>query len=213
NGVVARFDQEAFGSDGPTAEIEILRGDLARLLHDACPDTVKWRYGDHIAEALQTNTGVSVRFAKGPEKSFDLVIIAEGAGASSRKLVFGDEARIKPWGLDTAYFTIPKGEADGDDARCVQQKPIGWDDLSTQAQKQQLNKAFADAALVKMPHHVKGRVLLMGDAGWAVMGRGTSMALIGPWVLAGELQRCAGLEEALEAFDAVMKPFVEKAQK
>lgn len=34
----ARFDVDDSGSDGPTAEMEILRGDLARLLYDVAKD-------------------------------------------------------------------------------------------------------------------------------------------------------------------------------
>lgn len=36
----AQFDVEETGSDGPTAELEILRGDLARILFDACGNAV-----------------------------------------------------------------------------------------------------------------------------------------------------------------------------
>lgn len=35
---VAQFDVDELGADGPNAELEILRGDLARVLHDACGD-------------------------------------------------------------------------------------------------------------------------------------------------------------------------------
>lgn len=259
NDIVARFDQEAFGANGPTADLEVLRGDLARILHDACGPGVEWRYGDHVAALADREADVEVTFASGRCERFDLVVIAEGAGASTRKLVFGHEPEIEPLGLDMGYFTIPKGATDGDDARwfnapggrsvflrpdphgttravlTIQQSPIGWDDLSTDEQKAKLIEAFADAGWetprvldglkaaddfyfhsitqVQTPRHVQGRVCLMGDAGWAVMGRGTTLALIGAYVLAGELARTPDVRSALEAFDEAIKPYVEKAQK
>lgn len=45
---IAQFDVEEVGSEGPTAELEILRGDLARILYKACGDKVKFRFGDVI---------------------------------------------------------------------------------------------------------------------------------------------------------------------
>ena len=37
------------GGDGYIAEIEILRGDLAKVLYDDTRDTVEYRFGDRIA--------------------------------------------------------------------------------------------------------------------------------------------------------------------
>lgn len=109
NQTVASFDQEAFGADGPTADLEILRGDLASIRRDACGPAVDWRYGDHIAELSRDGDTVDVQFANGGSDRFDLVVVAKGAGAQMRKLAFGDEARVKPWNLDMG-FSIPKGD-------------------------------------------------------------------------------------------------------
>ncbi|PWH26441.1 FAD-binding monooxygenase, partial [Xanthomonas euvesicatoria] len=46
---VATFKTEDIDGDGPTAELEILRGDLARLLYDAARGHVTYRFGDRIA--------------------------------------------------------------------------------------------------------------------------------------------------------------------
>lgn len=48
NETLAEFGVEDTGSEGPTAELEILRGDLARLLFEACSERVNFRFGDKI---------------------------------------------------------------------------------------------------------------------------------------------------------------------
>ena len=103
----------AFDGNGPVAELEILRGELARLLIEHGRSTVEYRFGDSIAALEDLPHGVKVRFAQGGEEMFDLVIAAEGVGSPTRKLVFGDEVRRRSFDLYTAYFTIPRAPGDG----------------------------------------------------------------------------------------------------
>ncbi|KAK3290979.1 uncharacterized protein B0H64DRAFT_411076 [Chaetomium fimeti] len=64
----------------------------------------------------------------------------------------------------------------------------------------------------------QGRVVLVGDAGYAAgpTGGGTSLALAGAYVLAGEVGRYmrgeGGLEGALRRYEVVMRPVVEELQ-
>ncbi|KAM4065541.1 FAD binding domain-containing protein [Hirsutella rhossiliensis] len=62
----------------------------------------------------------------------------------------------------------------------------------------------------------KGRVVLLGDAAHApsfFTGMGTSLALVGAYVLAGELARHGDdVAAALDAYDAKLRPFVEETQ-
>lgn len=102
----------AFDGNGPVAELEILRGELARLLIEHGRSTVEYRFGDSIAALEELPHGVKVRFAQGGEEMFDLVIAAEGVGSPTRKLVFGDEVRRRSFDLYTAYFTIPRAPGD-----------------------------------------------------------------------------------------------------
>jgi len=258
NELVARFDKEAYGKNGPTAELEILRGDLARVLDEAS-DGVEHRFDDAIASVDDDGAGVDVRFESGGSERFDLVVAAEGIGSSTRKIVFADEARIEPFGLSSAYFSIPKGGNDGKDARwfnapggrsvflrpdphgttrvvlSIQENLTDWDNLPREEQKRKVAERYADAgwetprvlegmketddfyfhtiALVKMDRFHKGRVALTGDAAWAVMGSGTTLALIGPYVLAGELARADDIARALVNYDKVMRPYVDQAHK
>ena len=73
-----------------------------------------------------------------------------------------------------------------------------------------------EIAQVIMKSWSKGRVALLGDAGYCpspISGMGTSLAIVGAYVLAGELQRCGSPEEAFQAYEALMRPFVEQVQK
>ncbi|KAG5927020.1 hypothetical protein E4U42_002703 [Claviceps africana] len=62
----------------------------------------------------------------------------------------------------------------------------------------------------------KGRVVLLGDAGYAptpLTGMGTSLALIGAHILAGEMaKRPDDPAGAFAAYEAVFRPFVEETQ-
>ncbi len=46
--MVAAFELSDVGGDGPTAEIEILRGDLAGILYEKVRARVDYRFGDSI---------------------------------------------------------------------------------------------------------------------------------------------------------------------
>ncbi|KAI4708284.1 hypothetical protein J4E89_006906 [Alternaria sp. Ai002NY15] len=71
---------------------------------------------------------------------------------------------------------------------------------------------------VKMPSGqlYKDRVVLLGDAGYcpsAFTGMGTTLSLIGAYVLAGELAKCGSdVDAALEAYQEEMKQPVEECQ-
>lgn len=162
----AAFGIGAFGGNGPVAELEILRGELAKLLIEHGRQLVDYRFGDSIAALEELPHGVKVRFEQGGEETFDLVIGAEGVGSHTRKLVFGDEARRRSFNLYTAYFTIARAPGDGRQMRwfnapgglCVclrpdnlgttrallsfQEAPSGYEKLPPAAQKQLLKEKF-----------------------------------------------------------------------
>src|SRR5919197_176071 len=74
--VLETFRVDDHGGDGFIAEIEILRGDLSRVLHDDTRDGVEYVFGDRIAELTQDADGVDVVFAGGDRRRFDLVVRA-----------------------------------------------------------------------------------------------------------------------------------------
>jgi 2-polyprenyl-6-methoxyphenol hydroxylase-like FAD-dependent oxidoreductase len=69
---------------------------------------------------------------------------------------------------------------------------------------------FDAAAQITMAHWTQGRVALVGDAGYCaspMSGQGTSLALIGAYVLAGELASGA-YQTAFDRYEKEMRPFV-----
>lgn len=71
---------------------------------------------------------------------------------------------------------------------------------------------FDSIAQMKMPTWSKHRVALVGDAGYCaspLSGQGTSLALVGAYILAGELKRAAGdFKQAFASYNQKMRSFV-----
>nr|A0A2U8U2L0.1 RecName: Full=FAD-dependent monooxygenase asL6; AltName: Full=Xenovulene A biosynthesis cluster protein L6 [Sarocladium sp. 'schorii']AWM95784.1 FAD-dependent monooxygenase [Sarocladium sp. 'schorii'] len=71
-------------------------------------------------------------------------------------------------------------------------------------------------AQVKVDRWSKGRVVLVGDAGYCpsvMTGRGTTVSLVGAYVLAGELAKHGdNIDAALESYEKVLRPFITTAQ-
>ncbi|MGI4983706.1 MAG: FAD-dependent monooxygenase [Janthinobacterium lividum] len=118
-----------------------------------------------------------------------------------------------------------------------QEPPSGYEKLSIDAQKQLLKTKFAGigwetprilAALdatpdfyleaigqVRMDRWSKGRIAMVGDAAYCaspISGMGTSLALCGAYILAGELARHDDHALAFAAYETLMRPYVEQAQ-
>src|SRR5262245_26137517 len=69
---------------------------------------------------------------------------------------------------------------------------------------------FDAAAQTRMDHWSQGRVVLVGDAGYCaspMSGQGTSLALIGAYVMAGELA-AANYQAAFRQYENELRPFV-----
>jgi 2-polyprenyl-6-methoxyphenol hydroxylase-like FAD-dependent oxidoreductase len=95
-----------------TAEIEIMRGDLAMIMYEATKNDVEYQFDDHIERIDEMGNKTKVHFQSGLEREFDLVIAADGLGSSTRKLVFGD-LPISSLGQYVSWFSIPREEQDG----------------------------------------------------------------------------------------------------
>jgi 2-polyprenyl-6-methoxyphenol hydroxylase-like FAD-dependent oxidoreductase len=68
---------------------------------------------------------------------------------------------------------------------------------------------FDSMSQIRMDTWSRGNVVLLGDAGYCgspMSGQGTSMALVGAYVLAGEL--AAGFEGAFERYEEILRPYV-----
>lgn len=70
---------------------------------------------------------------------------------------------------------------------------------------------FAQTGSPELSH---GQVVLLGDAGYATPGIGTRLAIIGGYVLAGEISRHGcDIRPALKAYVELMQPFVQTQQR
>lgn len=168
NRTKALMGVEAFGGEGPIAELEILRGEFAKLLIAHSQDRVAYRFGDSIAAIEDQGERVHVRFEHGGEQVYDLVIAAEGIGSATRKQVFGEAVKRRALDVYTAYFTLPRQPSDSQlmrwynipGGRCVclrpdnlgttrallsfQEEPSGYEKLPVDEQKALLKRKFAD---------------------------------------------------------------------
>src|SRR5690349_18968558 len=72
--VLETYRAEDDGGDGYISQIEILRGELSRVLHEDTRDGVEYLFGEHIGELTQDADGVDVVFAGGDRRRFELVV-------------------------------------------------------------------------------------------------------------------------------------------
>ncbi|MGI5154173.1 FAD-dependent monooxygenase [Microbispora sp. CA-102843] len=244
-------------------EVEILRGDLARVLYDRTRDDVEYVFGDSIASMTETPDGVEVTFERGAPRTFDLVIGADGLHSNVRRLAFGPESRfVRPSGYHVAIFSTPDhlglghdtllynepgrgvaaaGARDGATAgvMCVFRAPgLEFDHRDVAQQKKivmaeyagagweasRLLEAVADASdfyfdsisLVHMDHYTRGRIALLGDAGYGATcgGMGAGMAVVAAYVLAGELAAAGGDHRAaFPEYERLIRGFAKACQR
>lgn len=74
---------------------------------------------------------------------------------------------------------------------------------------------YDQVAQVELPAWSKGRVVLVGDAAYAVSllaGQGASLGIAGAWVLADQLDRARSIEDALAGYERLWRPVVEEKQ-
>ncbi|MBX9744889.1 MAG: FAD-dependent monooxygenase, partial [Chlamydiales bacterium] len=72
---------------------------------------------------------------------------------------------------------------------------------------------FNSIAQVRMPYWSQGRVVLIGDAAHSVQAMGTSLAMVGAYVLAREIDESKGdYKLAFDKYEKNMRKFVEAAQ-
>ncbi|MDX6471921.1 MAG: hypothetical protein QOK22_737 [Gaiellaceae bacterium] len=97
---LATMPGEIFAGD-----VEILRGDLGRILHDATRHGTEYLFGDSIEALEQHDDGVQVTFERSAPRTFDLVVGADGLHSNVRQLAFGDNPGVvRDLGLYVSTF-------------------------------------------------------------------------------------------------------------
>ena len=245
--------------------VEIMRGELATILHEATRDDVDYRFDDSITTLVEDGDGVEVTFEHAPAARFDLVIGADGLHSTVRRLVFGPEEQFRrylggylagaavpndlglegrmlvwnaPGRLAAIYPVHETGTARGGFLfRRPEELPLHHRDVD--GQKQALHHIYGqdgwhvpqllaaiDAAgdfyfdsisQIVMDSWTQGRVTLVGDAGYSpgpAVGGGTSIAIVGGYILAQELSRAdLNYQAGLLAYQARIRDLVAKARR
>ncbi|MFB4313554.1 FAD-dependent monooxygenase [Actinomadura sp. 21ATH] len=254
------------GGDLASPDVEILRDDLARIITAAGGDRIEYLFDDSIAALEEGADGVRVTFDSGLERSFGLVVGADGLHSNTRRLAFGP---VAPQELGTcmAVFSVPNflgldgwqimhqmpggglrggmvmSVRNGTEARAYLMfdpaGPLEFDHRDIEAQKKLVARElegdswvmpkllehmwtapdfhFDSAAQIRLDAWSRGRVVLLGDAGYCgspLSGQGTSMAMVGGYVLAGELKEAGGDHvRAFAAYEEELRGYADANQR
>lgn len=106
-----RAELPSAGPDGATAELEVLRGDLARTILRHLPAGVEVLYGDTISGVEDGTDAVTVTTDSGRTFRADLLVVAEGVRSTTRDLLF-DDVDHRDLGIAMAFGTIPRTASD-----------------------------------------------------------------------------------------------------
>jgi len=74
---------------------------------------------------------------------------------------------------------------------------------------------FGPMSQVQASTWSKGRLVLLGDAAHCptpFTGKGTALALVGAYVLAGEIKQCSTHTTAFQTYESILRPYAERSQ-
>ena len=245
--------------------VEIMRGELAKIIYEAGRNDIEFSFGDSISSLEETEDSVDVTFERGSRRTFDLVVGADGLHSITRRLAFGEECQFLHFlGGYLAVYTVPNyldlhqrmlGYGDvgrtaaiypvygTDEARVLllwrTQAPHDYDRHDVASQRRLISNLFSDLgwevprmlaelenaddlyldsiSTIVMDTWTRSRVTLVGDAGYSpgpAVGGGTSLAVVGAYVLASELAAASGDHgRGLQAYEQVLRPAVQQSQR
>ncbi|MFI5937176.1 FAD-dependent monooxygenase [Actinoplanes sp. NPDC051494] len=226
-------------------DLEVVRTELVRILHDATAADVGYRFGDSIAELRDDG---EVLFASGATERYDYVVGADGLHSATRRMAFGEVA-ARHLGAYISIFDVPDdlgldreeiffsapgrmvfaystGPGTPTKIGMVFASPpltdprpravlrerfagMGWRVDSFLAALDGVDDLYFDSlSQIEMPQWSRGRVVLLGDAGYCpspASGQGTSLALVGAYVLADAIDK-----GDLAGYERVMRPYVDR---
>jgi 2-polyprenyl-6-methoxyphenol hydroxylase-like FAD-dependent oxidoreductase len=197
-GATARYDL-VIGADGLHSAVRAIAfGPEERFvhhlgLHCAIFPVDNFLALDHAAEAYRTASRV-------------VIVASANHNAEARAQLF--------------FPSAPYDRRDLDDQRRVVAEAfagVGWHTPRLLAAMRDTPELYLDSvAQVRMPRWSAGRVALLGDAAYSpclLSGMGSGLAVVGAYVLAGELLRAGGDHAAaFAAYERVMRPYAQGAQ-
>lgn len=241
-------------------DLEIGRGDLTAALYATVRDDVEFVFDDSMETIDQHEHGVDVTFRSGRQRTFDLVVGADGMHSGTRKILFGPEEQFHRYlGYTFAVFTMPNtlglsrelmmwnvpgraaalyatgGAADPLHAFLNFHRPeqpldvlrdpdaqrglvartyagAGWEVAGIVEAMHQADDLFFDTAgQIRMAGWSSGRTAFVGDAAYApsfLTGQGSSLALVGAYMLARSLATHEGHVAAFAAYERDTRAFV-----
>ncbi|ATB36180.1 hypothetical protein CYFUS_001594 [Cystobacter fuscus] len=248
-------------------DVEIMRDDLCRVLHEVVGNRVEYLFDDSVASLTQNTSGVDVTFERAASRRFELIVGADGLHSRVRKLAFGPEPRfLRRLGNSyIAVFGMPnflglerwevmyQDEGTGVGAMVMALRkdanarayvgftaaePIEYDYRDIVAQKRLMAERlsgggwvlprivehmmtapdfhFDSISQIRMEGWSRGRIVLVGDAGYSVAlasGQGTSVAMVGAYVLAGELAKHKDdLASGITSYESALRDYVIRNQ-
>ena len=107
---VASLDLRWFANE-TDHDVEITRDRLNRILYEAVPDTVEFRFNTNLTSIADGPRGVDVGFADGRQGRYALVVGADGLHSTVRKLAFGPEKNyVRHFGYYVALVDLPNDQ-------------------------------------------------------------------------------------------------------
>ncbi|MFE3543044.1 FAD-dependent monooxygenase [Nocardia sp. NPDC059177] len=246
------------GADGH--DLEVPRGTLTNILYAAVRDDVEFVFDDSVDTLTEHEHGVDVTFRSGTQRSFDLVVGADGLHSRTRTLAFGPEQNYLRYlgycfsictmpntfglshealiwnapGRAAALYAVgtsndvhalltfahpePSHEAlrDNETQRALISTLFGDDGWRVpaivDAMRSSPDPFFDTVGQIHLPQWSTGRVALVGDAAYApsfLTGQGSSLALVGAYMLAESLAAHDDHITAFTAYERASRPFIE----
>ncbi|MFI9489400.1 FAD-dependent monooxygenase [Promicromonospora sp. NPDC052451] len=241
-------------------DLEVGRGNLTAALYETVRDDVEFVFDDSVDTLDQHERGVDVTFRSGRQRTFDVVVGADGMHSGTRRALLGPEEQFHRYlGYSFAVFTMPNtlglsrellmwntpgraaalyatGGADDDlhaflnfhqpeqplhlrrdpdaqrDLVARTYADAGWEVGTIVKAMHQADDLFFDTAgQIRMPRWSSGRVALVGDSAYApsfLTGQGSSLALVGAYMLARSLATHGDHVDAFAAYERDTREFV-----
>lgn len=262
NGNILHKEQVEGSCFGQGDEVEIVRGDLVKILMQSI-EGIPCYFNQSIIQIKQHDENIEVTFNDNTIETYDLIIGADGLYSATRSMAFvKDEYNLIDFGSYSSVFSIPnylklnrsktmfelnqklvsitvgkesskalvgfmlrsnqmlsniRDEEEQKDLLKSIFLDFGWETNKLLQFMETCDDFYFGADMqVKMKSWTKRRIALVGDSGYCpspLSGQGTSVALVGAYILAGELKAAGGNHAvAFERYNALLHPFVEANQ-